>query len=107
MPYKDREKKLAAMRAWREKRIAQGYGKWLYERRKLRFNDAERFRTAIEETLQALYAIPTPLSQDNDDRALASAIDTLERALHESKEAEEALGEFKEETDATEGSATA
>jgi len=79
MPYKDPRKKRGANQKWRRKAINEGYGKWLYERRKLRFDDAERFR-------QTLVLIA---NGHNKARELAQI------ALEESREAEETLGEFK------------
>ena len=49
MPFADPEEKKQYMREWRRSKIDAGYGKWLYERRKLRFEDAERFRAVLEE----------------------------------------------------------
>lgn len=90
MPYKDHEQKLAAMREWRKKKIAEGYGKWLYERRKLRFEDTDRFKRAIEGALDKLQHGSRPQPQRIND-----AVEILSTALRESLEAEEALGEFK------------
>jgi hypothetical protein len=95
MPYKDPEKKKQKMREWRKGAIASGYGKWLYERRKLRFDDAERFRAAIEHTLEYLRAISPKMKPEDRDRLLEVSLEELERALRESREAEEALGPFK------------
>lgn len=49
MPYKDPAKRKAATKNWRERSIANGYGKWLYNRRAVRFADAEHFREVLEE----------------------------------------------------------
>lgn len=85
MPYKDREKKLARMREWRQDVMPRGYGKWLYARRKLRFDDAERFRAALEKIADR--------SHPDMTREEAAIIASL--ALEESKVAEEALGEWE------------
>ena len=71
--------------------MPQGYGRWLYARRKLRFDDAERFRDAIDRALGELAEEPlgtqaTPVS---------NAIAILNEALSESREAEEALGRWE------------
>lgn len=86
MPYKDPRKKRGANQKWRRKAINEGYGKWLYERRKLRFNDAERFRVALEQIVEQKEL------RSHDMRAIA------QRALAESRIAEELLGEFKRDT---------
>ena len=81
MPYKDPRMKRGANQKWRRKAINEGYGKWLYERRKLRFDDAERFRVALEEIVD----METPEYMRDVARA----------ALAESQKAEEKLGQFK------------
>jgi Tfp pilus assembly protein PilF len=83
MPYADPEDKRLQMKRWREKNIKNGYGKWLYARRKLRFDDAERFRTA----LTAITEISS-MSYDNRAKVIARL------ALEESQKAEQELGEF-------------
>jgi hypothetical protein len=90
------------MREWRTKKMKEGYGKWLYERRKLRFDDAERFRKAIEMTIDELQKIRllevlNPADIDKVDNHTNNAIDILSTALRESLEAEEALGPHKKE----------
>ena len=95
MPFADREEKLEYMRDWRASRMRKGYGRWLYQRRKLRFDDAERFRAAIEEAL-ALLAGPdweTERAEGGPAYAVGAA-NILYTALMESRAAEEALGEF-------------
>lgn len=88
MPYKDPRKKRGANQKWRRKAINEGYGQWLYARRKLRFDDAERFRSALE--LIAANKVPTTYGGGlHAVRALSHAV------LEESRLAEEALGEFK------------
>lgn len=92
MPYADDEKKIGHMKLWRKKMMGQGYGKWLYARRKLRFDDAERFRTALEHISQA----------DSEDRYGDSAALAMQQialnALAESRRAEERLGPFVPES---------
>lgn len=78
MPYKDPEQKLEAMRQWRGRVMPKGYGKWLYARRKLRFDDAERFGFALQQ-IQVAESI-------TDARAIA------QDALEQSKRAEIKLG---------------
>lgn len=80
MPFADPEKKLEYMREWRKEKMGKGYGVWLYKRRKLRFDDAERFRRVLEEIVA-----------DDPDR-LTHYGHLAFRALEESREAEEALG---------------
>lgn len=85
MPIKDPEKKRAATKAWRERVMPQGYGKWLYARRKLRFDDEERFRSALEE-IEAR-------DRAGHDSEVAADMGAIARvALTESQRAEEALG---------------
>lgn len=78
MPYKDPEEKLKAMKRWRREVIPKGYGKWLYARRKLRFDDADRFRQAL-----ALVMVASNLAQAKRVAA---------KAIEQSEEAEKALG---------------
>jgi Tfp pilus assembly protein PilF len=47
MPYASHDDKLASMRRWREKKMAEGYGKALYARRKLRYRNEEILRVAV------------------------------------------------------------
>ena len=80
MPYKDHEKKLAAMRRWRKEKMQEGYGHWLYARRKLRFDDADRFRGALQQIMDGA-----------EDPVRVAA-----EALSESKMAEIVLGDYDE-----------
>lgn len=48
MPLKDPQAKLEYQRRWNRNKMNKGYGKWLYERRSLRFKDAVYFREALE-----------------------------------------------------------
>lgn len=91
MPYADPEKRRESTKAWRTRVIAQGYGKWLYARRKLRFDDAERFQDAIERALNEL--AEEPLSAQATP--VSNAIAILSEALTEAREAEEALGRWE------------
>jgi hypothetical protein len=94
VPYKDPERKKEAMRQWRQEVMPKGYGKWLYARRRLRFEDAERFKDAAEEAVGKLIVV---LSSDNMDDMFDSAeeaLAVLQTALRESMEAEQALGDF-------------
>lgn len=86
MPIKDPQKKREATRAWRERVMPQGYGKWLYARRKLRFDDEARFRDALE-TIEAMAGA----AGSGEVPAMAIA-QVAREALGESREAEEALG---------------
>jgi hypothetical protein len=88
MPYADPEKKAGHMRVWRKRVISQGYGRWLYQRRKLRFDDAERFRTAIEGALEQLSAVPLTAKAS----PVSNAVALLTEALIASLEADAALG---------------
>jgi len=47
MPYKNPEAKKAWSESWREHGKENGYNKYLYARRKLRFDDAEEFRAVL------------------------------------------------------------
>jgi hypothetical protein len=81
MPYKDPEEKLKAMKRWRENVMPRGYGKWLYQRRKLRFDDADRFRFALE--------------QIQVTEGISDAHNIARDALEQSRKMETALGKFK------------
>jgi hypothetical protein len=48
MPFKDPERKKEWNKRWRKESIRNGYGKWLYQQRALRFVDAAEFRLALE-----------------------------------------------------------
>ena len=88
MPYADPEDKLWQMKRWRKERIQKGYGKWLYARRKLRFDDAERFRTALEHIVESN-------SEDRYGDSAALHMQQIARnALDASLKAEQELGEF-------------
>lgn len=47
MPRKDPEARRAWTQRWKKQGKDIGYNKWLYERRKLRFDDAEEFRATL------------------------------------------------------------
>lgn len=93
MPYKDHERKIEAMRRWRRDKMGKGYGKWLYARRKLRFDDADRFEKAIEKAIEEL----TLAVAKGNGKHIEAARELLQTALRESMEAEAALGGFSEE----------
>lgn len=90
MPYRDYDMKKHAMKNWRKRVMGQGYGKWLYARRKLRFDDAERFR----ETLERIIEVAEHGRMTNEDR-LADVAGRARAALEESRQAEEALGKWE------------
>lgn len=50
MPHKDPAKRRETLARWRAGRTP-AYNRWLYERRALRFEDAARFREAIERAI--------------------------------------------------------
>jgi len=103
MPYKDHAMKLAKTKEWRERKMKEGYGKWLYERRKLRFDDAERFRTAIESAIDELHKVQLVLGFDETSEETTrkaaghtdAALEALTTALHESIKAEKTLGPYQ------------
>lgn len=90
MPYKDPEQKKEQMRKWRKKSIESGYGKWLYARRKLRFDDAERFKDVLERIIEV-----AEHGRMTDEDRLSDVAGRARSALEKSRKAEEALGEFK------------
>lgn len=97
MPYADAEKKLGHMKLWRKRKMDEGYGKYLYQRRKLRFDDAARFQAAIEEALTILAGRDWENEEARIRNAPAyavGAVNILYNAVMESRAAEEALGPF-------------
>lgn len=88
MPYKDPEDKKKQMKKWRGRVMKDGYGKWLYARRKLRFDDADRFRR----TLEAIISTYDP----DDHRGGSAALmhELAKEALRASAYAEAELGHF-------------
>lgn len=86
MPYTNPEDKKKQMKKWSERVIAQGYGKWLYQRRKLRFEDADRFRKALE------YIVDTGTSDPRS--AMVHMQEIAREALRASAYAEAELGHF-------------
>lgn len=96
MPFADREEKLEYMRDWRAHNMRKGYGKWLYQRRKLRFDDAERFRVAIDEALALLAGRDWEANGIGNvgTAYVVGAATVLHNAMLESRAAEEALGSF-------------
>lgn len=47
MPLRDPEARREWGRNYRKRKMQNGYGKWLYARRKARFDDAEEFRSVL------------------------------------------------------------
>lgn len=86
MPIKDPEKKRAATKAWRERVMPQGYGKWLYARRKLRFEDAEIFRGVLEDIANRNVTAKDPAGLVGRYEEMAR------RTLDESQQREDELG---------------
>lgn len=91
MPYADPADKLAAMKRWREDKMKKGYGKWLYARRKLRFQDAENFKFVLEWIIEI-----AEHGRMSDEERCSQIAHHAREALRESREAEEKLGNFKE-----------
>lgn len=86
MPIKDPERKREVTKAWRQRVMPQGYGRWLYQRRKLRFQDAEEFRTALE-------WIADHHTEDRyGDSAALEMQEIARRALRDSRQREDDLG---------------
>ena len=87
MPIKDPERKREVTKAWRQRVMPQGYGRWLYQRRKLRFQDAEEFRVALEE----ISAMLPP--DERSEGSLGAEIGAIaDAALAASRQREEDLG---------------
>lgn len=76
MPLKG-EAKRQANKAWMRRAKQTGYTKWLYDRRKLRFDDADAFRAAL-------------LEIKNGDEPVAAAL--ARKALNASARRERKLG---------------
>lgn len=55
MPYADPQQRREHMREWRQKAIRNGYGKWLYQKRKRVYADAAEFRIALKEIAEGEY----------------------------------------------------
>lgn len=85
MPTKDLVKKREKTRRWRERVMGQGYGKWLYERRKLRFTDADEFRAVLEHIASS------------ECKSLEAARILASKALIASSKREKALGRWQEQ----------
>lgn len=79
MPYADKEKKRQQMKRWNKEKLAKGYGRWLYARRKLRFDNADRFREALEHIV-------------SDCEHIDGAKLVASKALHEAEKEEQLLG---------------
>lgn len=89
MPLKG-EAKLRASKAWRDRVMPQGYGKWLYARRKLRFDDAERFRSVLESILDT-----AEHGRMRSEERLEHIAFHAREALEESDRAEAELGPWE------------
>lgn len=87
MPIRDPQKKREATRAWRERVMPQGYGKWLYARRKLRFEDAEMFRDVLRDIAEVSGG-----KFSSQSAALGEINMKALSALEESRRREEELG---------------
>ncbi|HXJ63287.1 MAG TPA: hypothetical protein VNN79_05995 [Actinomycetota bacterium] len=57
MPYKDREKRIAKSKEWRDKKIKEGYGRALYARRVQRFRNEEILRAAVSDAIARLHDV--------------------------------------------------
>src|SRR4029077_6568928 len=79
MPFKDREQKLAYMRAWRKRKMAEGYGKALYRRRAIIYRNEVILREAVRKALSDLRWI-------RGDPALENVRGNLREALKAAKE---------------------
>lgn len=53
MPTKDREKRRKSQREWIQRNLKQGYGKWIYARRKLIRDEREIFHETLSEIAKA------------------------------------------------------
>jgi len=89
MPYADPEMKKKQMKRWRKHRMREGYGRWLYARRKLRFDNEERFRNALERVLEI-----TKNDNFTEEEIILEATYVIETALTAARWAEEELGDF-------------
>lgn len=91
MPYSDPDAKKAQMKRWRKQKIhEEGYGKWLYQRRKLRFDAAERY----QQDMEAIAEVVDDSSWSSEARLLEISR-IVRESLGKTKEAEKALGWFK------------
>lgn len=77
MPIKDPEKKKKWQKEWNDRRIAEGYGKALYARRKKRFENEKVLRTAIERSLHLTE------SGDEADHILNQIEEILTKAIED------------------------
>lgn len=57
MPFKDPEDKKRWKEQWKARTRDSGYNKWLYARRKLRLDDADVFRAALDQIAQGPYPV--------------------------------------------------
>lgn len=81
MATKDPEKKRAKSARWRKRSIERGYGKWLYQKRKLLKTDASEFKEALEKIL-------------SDCKSLEAARIIASRSLLASRQREKEVGEW-------------
>lgn len=89
MPFADPEQRREHMREWRKKAIRNGYGKWLYQKRKRVYTDAQEFKIA----LKMIANMPTSeLNPDGDEQAADSMQTVALDALAASKERWDSLG---------------
>lgn len=86
MPFKNPEQKKAHMREWRKRKIEEGYGKWLYARRKVIYENEAAFHEAIGKAIDLL-----------DINDLEGAREILAKALREAMERGDEIGSFTKE----------
>lgn len=93
MPYRDSEKKLGHMKLWRKQKMSEGYGKWLYARRKLQFQDARFFREALERIVEVGI-------HDSRDHLMARSeiLVIAQEAIRDSDQREAEVGPFEPPT---------
>jgi DNA polymerase I-like protein with 3'-5' exonuclease and polymerase domains len=70
MPFKDPEAKKEYMRQWRKEATESGYGKVLYGRRRVRFENENRYRNAITAAVKLL-------TQNEPSKARALLMDAI------------------------------
>jgi len=85
MPYKDPEAKKEYMRQWRKEAIASGYGKVLYGRRRVRFENEKRYRRSIEEAIRLLKEGDSMLAK----KQLESTLRLADKAVLAQEQAEQ------------------
>jgi deoxyribodipyrimidine photolyase len=95
MPYADPEEKRKQMKRWRKSVMAKGYGKWLYAKRKLVYQDAQEFG----ETLREIIALAEAPSNMSPEARLGAISIRAWAAVQASVQREEELGPWKGEED--------